>query len=255
MDSLAYIDEGLPLPLPSPVVPFVPTCFWTTVTQTIDGVVTEDWNQPTPDPHSLCALLGDLHLDDICLKCQGPTILVAASSKDWCLKQLNTSFYREDCVNVDGVGESDCIGYHSSTGSYELNPYDSILRFAPAFFPGALDPAIECSQLRLDFIDQPQDPAATVGLRVGHSAAPADPNVDTSRIVWRQFSQKALKNPSPKTPAQHLAANTVPESFLRWVMLSKARVLYLELTQGGTGGDCTYSGVQAEIKPVTVRDA
>lgn len=254
-DPLAYFEEGLPIPLPSSSVPFQPDCFYTTVTQTIDGVVTEDWNQPEPSAHSLCVLLAGLRLDDLCTKCEGATLLVGASSQDFCLKQIGDVFYRETCQNPDGIGHSDSVGYHSSPGSYSLDGYASILRFAPSYVMAAGDPEVICNQLRLDFLNVDQTPPAQMSLRVGHSAAPADPNSDTERIVWRQFSAKDLMVMTTLTPAQHVAANSNPASLLRWVMHSRARVLYLELTQAGTGGDCQFSAVQAEIKPHQVRDA
>lgn len=246
-----WTNEGLPRPIPASSAAFMPKSFYTSIAQVIDGIITtEDWNQAMAATDSLCALLGNERLDDICRKCPGNILLVACSSSDWCLKELGDSvFYRERCVNPTAIGTTDSNGYTTAVGSYLLDGYDSILAFAPMFSTRQSgDPIIQCDQVRLDCIPIVQSPPSSIGLRIGISATPSDSNVDTSQIVWNQHSQQLLASRTKKTPAEHLIANTIPVDFLAWVFYRVGRVLYVELKISGTGGDATFSAVRADVK-------
>jgi hypothetical protein len=245
-----YDNEGLPRVFVTPTAPFTPTHFYTTVTQTITDTPdfeVEDWFQEDPSEHSLCALLGDRRIDDYCPKCEGPTLMVLADSVDWCLKQMaeDKVFYRERCVNPDAVGSSDDDGYTSSMGSYLLDGYDSILRPAPTFIDDAW---IESNGIQLDYLAVVQAPPTEIGLRIGISAQVADPNWDTARIVWFQHSLQQLKVITAKTPAQHLADNTIPSELCSWAFLRRGKVLNFELKISGTGGDAIFSKLIGFVK-------
>ena len=47
-------------------------------------------------------------------------------------------FYRERCTNPTTVGSTGGLGYTSAAGTYVLDPYTSLVRFAPIFSPNAL---------------------------------------------------------------------------------------------------------------------
>ena len=98
-----FENEGLPSPFASPTAEFTPQQFYTENYQIIGDAVTENWNQSSADADSLCALLGDTTLDDLCVNCEAPSVLIAASSQDWCLKQFG-EFYRERCANPTATG-------------------------------------------------------------------------------------------------------------------------------------------------------
>lgn len=241
-------QEGLPKPPVSPLVDSAPTCFYTTHTQTIDGVVVEDWTQPSADPNSLCAAMGDLSLDDFCRRCGADTIMVAASSQDWCLKDLGKVFYREQCLNPTGAGTTSSDGYSSSIGNYVLNGYDSILRFAPAFLAGVPgDPPLVSEALKLDYEAVVASQPASVSLRIGVSAQPTDPN--GPNLLWFQHSSKLLEYQTDKTAAQHLAAGTIPAKIARWTYYREGRMLCPELRISGTGGQATLTRVTMDAKP------
>jgi hypothetical protein len=213
---------------------------------TATDLVMEDWNQPTADPDSLCALLGDMRADDICLKCEGPTLFVGASSQDWCLKQIDSEiFYRERCMNPTAVGETTGDGYSSAIGSYSLEGYDSLIRFAPMFVGS---PNLISEEFRFDYLAQPQATPTLVGLRVGISAQAVDPNVSGCGIVWNQHSLKPLKCLTQRIEADHLKNNSVPSEFHHWNFYRKGRVLYFELKMGGTGGDAFFTGIKADVE-------
>lgn len=205
----------------------------------------EDWTKPEADADSLCALLNGARADDICLTCEGATLFVAASSQDWCLKQIDPEvFYRERCMNPTAVGETNVEGYVSSIGSYTLDDYDSILRFAP-MFQGS--PNIVSNELRLDYLAQPQATPSLIGLRVGISAQPVDPNKEGCGIVWFQHSQKPLKCLSNRIEADHLKNNSIPSLYHKWNFYRKGRVLCFELKMGGTGGDAFFTDIVAAV--------
>lgn len=246
-----YLKEGLPRPLPAPVAAFTPENFYTSVTQSINGKVTEDWTQSSPAVHSLCSLLAGARLDDFCLKCEGDTLLVAACSTDWCLKQLGRVFYRERCSNPTAVGSTTSDGYISAVGTYLLDGYESLMTFAPVYTD---DSYVKADRFQLDYLSVPQDPPTLVCLRVGISAQVADSNEDTSRIVWFQHSCQPIKVLTNRTPAQHAQANTLPADFLQWVFERQGKILYFELSIDGTGGDATFSKVITAAKRIAAKN-
>lgn len=241
-------NEGLPRPIPSSSAPFDPQSIYTSTPQTIEDVTPEDWNQPEADEDSLCALLGNKRMDDFCRKCEGKTLLVAASSQEWCLKQLGTAMYRERCANPTAVGVENENGYASAIGSYILDGYDSILRFAPMYTTAPGQPMVRCEEVKLFYEDVPQDPPSTIGLRVGISGQPKDPNVEGCGIIWHQHSSQPLKCLTAKTEAQHKAKNTQPVDYASWNIWREGRYLHVELKMSGTGGDATFSSVVADAK-------
>lgn len=240
-----YVKEGLPRPLPVPLAAFAPDEFYTDVTQVVAGVTVEDWNQPTASPDSLCALLGSERLDDVCRKCKGELIFVGASSVDWCLKQLGKVFYRERCVNPSALGVTDANGYTSAVGSYLLDGYDSILRFAPAFIPEAL---VQFERLQANYLAKAQTPPSLMTLRIGISAQPADPNTDDCGIVWHQLSSNPLKCLTGKTAEQHRKDDTQPSLPAYWNFLYRGRVIHVEWKLSGVGGDALFSGFIDDLK-------
>ena len=255
--SLAAIDlpppfenEGLPAPAAEPTADFTPTVFYTKNYQIIGDVVTEDWNQAAADADSLCALLGDTTLDDLCINCESVSVLIAASSQDWCLKQFG-GFYRERCANPTATGATGDDGYTSAVGSYLLDGYDSIIRFAPLWQEGH---EVTVQRFGLRGIPAAQVEPSNIGLRCGISGQTADPNDDHCPIVWLQLSQKELRCVTERTAAEHTTARTVPAQDISWRFERTGKVVYLELKIVGTGGDCVLSGAVASAKASPARN-
>jgi len=265
--------QGLPAPLTWPAPAFIPDCIhtktrltvpvlqWVQLTddvtpggpfkywvqQSVD-VFVEDYTVVPNDSTSLCALLGDSDLTELCRDCKGVPVFVAVSSVDWCLKQLGGVFYREMCLNPTATGTTTSDGYTSPPGSYELDPITSIMRFAPVQGNKQI---VECDYLQLDFVPVPvvlPDLPLNVSLRVGVSAQPADPNDPNAPIVWYQRSAKPLAYKTAKSSAQHLAAGTQPSEVLAWKFFHEGRFLYFELTIAGNGGDSTFSKIAAGLQ-------
>ncbi len=241
-----YGTEGLPRTPVAASAAFTPNVIYTTVHQTINpgSITVEDWHQGSSSVHSLCKLLGAERIDDICRLCKVAPLLVGASSVDWCLKSLGRVYYRETCVNPTSTGTTDSVGYTASVGSYTLDPITSILRFAPAV---GNDELLLMQLLQIDFVAQPQDSPLSIGLRIGISGQPADPNTGVG-MVWHQHSSKALKYLSSRSQAQHLADNTQPTQTARWNFWRAGRYLYVELTIVGVGGDALFSTLSAALE-------
>ena len=252
-----YGKQCLPTPLPAGSAPFTPNCIYTTVRKAItlaDGstIHVEDYTQPTSSPTSLCALLGGLNLNTICDTCGASPLFLAASSVDWCIKQLGGVFYREICLNPTAVGATTSDGYTAATGSYVLNGITSILRSPPAFSPGR---NIVNDGLLVNF--EPgtpaQNPPLMISLRVGISGQPADPNVvyvgagGVNPIRWFQRSAKPLAYSAKQSQAQYDQSNQIPSMPLRWNYKHEGKYIYLELTITGVGGDAKFSSLAADI--------
>lgn len=327
-----FNNEGLPLQIPISTQPFTPDAIYTNVPQTIDGVTTEDWNQPAASEHSLCTLLGDTTLDTFCHKCEGDTLLVGAASNDWCLKQIGDVFFRERCVNPTAVGAglsfivaqqvtdgsilsvgvnssnpldaqlslgflqtgvlavsvgdnlfmffdgvfigpvytvvntagtlivhdpdhegnrfdftSAGSGYASAVGSYLLDGYDSILRFAPMYVQDDREAMVKLSAIFLYYFPR-IDPK--VGLRVGIGAQPVDPNNDNCDLRWFQHSLQDLGCLSTKELAQMESGGTIPDKNTKWRLYRKGKVICIELKISGTGSDLDLTAVVADVSRV-----
>lgn len=244
-DDMGFEKEGLPRSLPGPTAPFEPQTICTATPLVIDDEVTsEDYNVPNCDADSLCALLGDRRIDDECRRCDSARIFIAVSSQDWCIKQMNTVFFREICTNPTAVGTIEENGYMASVGTYSQAGYDSILRFAPAY---SKDGDVTAHSFEVKYLAKAETPAQYIRLRVGLSAMPSDPNTDECRIVWHTHSNKELRCLTAKTAEQHLATNTQPYDRAGWNFVRSAHYIHFELKISGVGGDAEFSGVVVDL--------
>lgn len=249
-DGYGFENEGLPAPAATPSAEFEPQTFYTATTQTIDGATTEDWEQPSADADSLCALLGELRLSDLCAGCESPSLLIMASSTDWCLKQYG-GFYRERCVNTSAVGSTGSLGYTSAVGSYVNDGIESIIRFAPLFVENGM---VTIERFKLNCIPSAQATPLGIGLRVGVAGQITDPNEDNCPIVWNTCETRLLKCQTSKTASQHQQAKTAPAQPIEWGLYITGRVIFVEMTIDGIGGDCLLSGVLANAKATGTRN-
>ena len=247
-DGMGFVNEGLPRTIPGPTALFEPQSICTQTPLVVSGVTTEDYTGAC-DGDSLCALLDGAGIDDFCRKCDTARLFIAVSSNDWCLKQLNTVFYRELCTNPTASGTLVTDGYFASVGIYEQGGIESILRFAPAY---SKDGDVVFTNLDLKFLAAAEEPANAVKLRVGISAQPADPNTDECGIVWHAHSDLLLKCITALTQGEHLSSNTQPYLRSNWNFVRRGHFIYIELRIVGTGGDAIFSGIVASLSEKSV---
>ena len=260
-EGFGYQYEGLPNPLPvggSGPVPnsiVTPKPLYVSAARLYVGhlyttsyLYSEDY-AADPDPDSLCSILESSGLTN-CSACDPDFILIGASSQDWCLKQIGNVFYRERCTNPTAVGTVGEYGYTSAQGTYILDGYDSIIRFAPAYAPEML---VEAVKFALNFLPAPGT-NSTIKARIGVSGQVADPNTDNCPIKWFDLSEKQLKCLSTMTQKQYEKSNSVPNTPLEWNFLYTGRYLYFELKISGTGGDTLLGGASAQVKGVGMRN-
>jgi hypothetical protein len=246
-----FENEGLPRPLPESTGDFTPQTIYTSSPLDIgDGTLVENYDSVSSDSDSLCALLGGLQEDEICNQCDARTVLVGASSADWCLKEFGDYFFRERCVNTSATGTTDSNGYTSSVGSYVLDGYDSVMVFQPMYNRAVNDPLIQLDAFHVGMLPAVQTVPNKIGLRIGISSVPEDPNQADAPIVWHQHSLKDMTRTSNRTPAAHLARNTIPTEPFHWNVYRVGRVLYSEIKITGTGGDVTLSFIRADVASV-----
>lgn len=217
---------------------------------TTHNVTIEDWTVGTADSDSLCALLDGERLDSFCLKCPSSVLLVGAHSVDLCLKQFADVFYRERCTNPTAAGMTGVNGYSSAVGTYLLDGYDSILRFAPMFTADDEKGMIQLDVVHLRYLARL---ASKIGLRIGIAAQPADPNTDICGLVWFQHSLKDLKCLTVQDADTLRAGGQIPSKQTEWNLMRKGRVLCIELKVSGTGGDADFSAIVVDVKRVAAK--
>lgn len=215
----------------------VPDSIFTDVSTDIDGVPAEDWTAQ-PSDTSLCAVLGNMTVEDLCIgeqaTCDTTKLFVCACADDFCLKQYGTIFAHELCTNRAGVG------------AYTLLGYDTILRSAPLDFRTP-DLPKNIKNFLVEAYPALQTIPSNIQLRIGASFQASDPNEDDCAIMWRTMPQKMLTCQSGKTAAQHAKDGTRPNLGIDWPCFEENRFLYWELKISGTGGKCSFSSISMQI--------
>lgn len=211
---------------------------------------------------SLCAALGDLKLDEVCLGCEGETLFVGASSRDMCLKQIGTSYSREVCLNA-GVtqGALNGFAYQNARGTYQFEGYYSKLIIGPhALGTKEFEKNIRNVMLELEAAADAN--RNVVALRVGYSYSPLDPNKTDCGVVWGPYRRQELSCPQSLPPSVYRAKNLRPHVGKEWSVFVTGRFLYFEFTIAGLrnpndlksdlvpclGGESYFSSAVAEAR-------
>jgi hypothetical protein len=201
-----------------------PQSFWTQQ-ELVDGdIITEDWTKTTPDPNSLCALLGGITPSDLCDaeflggECNAAELFVMASTADGCLKESADIYYRELCVGFQGCGQ------------YERRGYRPLLR-SGADSLGAPEVLKNVQMLEVEAHPPEQTVPARIKLRLGSSVQAQDPNVASGRcvIMWEEFDPIELRCLSEHTAEEHRLAGTYPDDSPMWPVEQTAYYFYFEL--------------------------
>lgn len=204
----------------------------------------------------LCATIGSKRVEEFCTECSNAQLFVAASSDDYCLKQM-TGFAREICTNA-ATGEGGFApngSYQPFTGQYVMDGYFSVIRGTFPF--GHLDHEKSIKQFTMDTaVEHLLGKDNFWRLRIGTSYQSRDPNAsgnplafayDTDgfapeyeaefttdggdcAVLWHRYSDKALQCPNQRTVAQYAAAHVRPNRSISWGILSQGRFLAWEIS-------------------------
>ena len=211
----------------------------------------------TVDLRTFCAQLGDKRLIEFCQECNAQQIIVGASSEDWCLKELGSSYHRDTCTNAaTGTGTLGPDGtFQPFVGQYQSDGYFSIIR---GMFPlGNMDREKQINDFLLnakqDFL---LGPLNYWRLRIGTSYEARDANPDGNvlafaypgddlapdyvdefstdggycEVLWHLQSDREIHCVDKDTEAQYLANNTRPSEGRNWPLFEQGRFLYYEIT-------------------------
>lgn len=213
--------------------------FYTNTALLLDnGVLAEDYNQPTSDVGSFCRTFGTDSINDLCRVCKNEQLFVFAHATDYCLKQIGPEIgVREITTAITACGKWSDTGYE-----------DKIL-FGPLYFD-LPDEEKNMRKLELDFSATYQITPGQLNLRIGYSPNALDPNSasDKCAIVWRSLASKPLSCPSGSSAADHLTDGTSPNQTLHWSFYYTGRMLYVELSHTGTGGAYNVSRIGMETR-------
>lgn len=99
----------------------------------------------------------------------------------------------------------------------------------------------------VEAIAEAQTVPITIGLRIGQSAQPVDPNrIGDCSLIWWTEEPKTLECQSPDAETQ-IADGTRPDEGYRWPVCAEGRYLYWELTVSGKGGGVALGRVEQHV--------
>lgn len=159
--------------------------------------------------------------------CNQKILFLGALGSDFALKELNVGFAREV--------------YDVESDSYSLAGY--VPRFVGVFPFGAFTQDKEIKSFRIDALPD-GNTGSVFRLRTGTSFQIVNPNKNTGNcgVVWRQWSNRAIKCPDKYTPAQYAALNIRPANDFFWSFLARGRYLYYEVSITKPDGTPAVSG-------------
>jgi hypothetical protein len=233
-----------------------PTSIFTVNPKTIEydgeSVETEDYDQETADGDSLCSILGNTTLSQLCEaesrqdECNSGLRFVVASSTDNCLKEFSQNYYREKCTVFTGCG------------TYSREGYRSRLRSGP-ISAGEFDSDKELSRIVLEASHSVQATPSQFSLSIGRHSQAVDPNFDDCGIVWSDEDPKDIECLGEVSAATHRAENTLPSGTYDWPMYYTGGYVYFELTvinpdssPVDTGGATCLSWISLYMRQIEV---
>ena len=215
---------------------------WTNQSLNVDGKLVENYTKPTADADSLCALLGDVTLEDLCQECPKTGLLVMASAADYALKQWSQTsgvYYRE--VSLGTV----------ACGTWRRDGYDTIMRTGAQDFGWPKEDK-HSRTLNLEYeANVLQVIPSALQMRLGYSAQAVDSNNASPgrcALVWRDLKPKTLECLSEASGGEHITRGTRPNKTMDWNFLYTGRFFYYELKVQGINGQVCFSRLTSEVK-------
>lgn len=264
-----FEKEGLPSSIcaGSCALPTPPTTLYTSTGFVHDPDI-QDWTQ-NPDPDSLCALLGDVRIDDFCGDCQEQQVFIGAASADWCLKEIGASFNREVCNNAaTGTGSfitlsDESQGYCPFEGDYQAVGYNSILRGTFALGGDVNEKLVKKVYARVFPSEQASPPS--LKLRIGTTQMPLDPNPsnpfsvsgqddDPCAVPWFSQQWKTLECPAQTSSGDQVANNQRAVMTFMFKIHRKGIYIHYELSIVGWDGtnETPALGGEADLSSLIV---
>jgi hypothetical protein len=181
-----------------------PTCIHTRTPLVTYGVTMEDHTKAESDADSLCALVGDMPIPDACRDCEGTELMIAASATDYCIKQFDNVYYREE--------------YNFTAGTYSQNGYTSKATKVLTLGSSATK---AISRVLVNYSAEDQTVPSKLNLRIGAAAKPEDPD-SACNLQWNDEG------------GQNLECIDNDKS-IEWLVWAADSCLYVELSITGTG--------------------
>lgn len=196
---------------------------------------TEDPNAAT-HPNSMCAVMGDLYLDDYCRLCEGDSVFLLASATDKTLKQFTPDEYaRERYVNP-GVAYG-CP--YTVDGTYADDGYTSMIQ-GGAFSYGARQEKL-ITNIAIEYESVPQSEPNLLNCQVAFGAQPGC-------MTWVDTEPRELRCLTEKTDAESLADNTRPSLIATFPTYRAGSFLAYRFYVDGTGGGCCFNVLTQRVR-------
>lgn len=225
----------------NPGCAIVPTSFWNPDPVYGQDPPMEDFTAPMA-ANSLCAVLGNLTIDDLCASCGESQVMAGVSGKDWAIKQLGTAFSRQICTNPTAVGTVTPFGYCSAIGTYTYSGYTSRLVLGPLDFgkPELLKRLVRVMPM---LYPEFQLTPCVCRLRIGVSRIAEDPlDNPACSITWRAVDDIVMQCPNPSQEADLEAANLQTWDDFHRECYEEGKFLYLDLTVVNADGTPAVGG-------------
>jgi hypothetical protein len=230
-------------PVNPPVLPNRNIPIWTNNSLDLDGRLIEDYTQPRPDAVSLCSLLGDLTIEDLCQECAQAGLLVMASSLDWCLKEYSA---------VGGAYYHEVALVTTPCGQWRRDGYETILRTgAQDYGLPREDKNQRALELEYEVPDIIQVIPSALQMSLGYSSVAVDSNNDASgrcALVWRPLKPKTLQCLNDRSGYDQVQEGTRPNKTMNWTFLYTGRYFYFEMRIEGLNGAVCFSRLTAEVR-------
>lgn len=223
--SLMVSKEGLPYSFPTPITP--PTSIRN---------ATEDPDLPV-DPNSMCALLGDKVIDELCAACDADSMLVMADAQDRTLKQFTPStYYRERYVG--GEQAYDCP--YTSPGIYAQDGYFSLIQSDADDYKQKVEKII--NRAEIDFVAEDQVAPNELSFEVAYGAQPRC-------LTWDQSATpKELTCLTSESAVAHAANNTRPSEMATYNFYRRGVFIAWRAFTSGTGGASCWNRVTTNMR-------
>jgi hypothetical protein len=195
------------------------------------------WNE-TENPNlpiaanSLCARLQGKTIADYCEDCITATTFIAASSEDFCLKQIEDDIYYREMLGGSYLSYD---GYACHGEFYHHVGYQTVMQQGAETYGD--DGEKMMKMIGLEAEPLPQSTPSIVTMEVGYGSQP-------SCFTWRATRDLNFECQSELTAAQHVALKTRPDDTFYFPTWTRGRYISARFVIDGIGGGGKFSRMQ-----------